>query len=321
MNPRLILAAFLVSMLTVGWIGACVMWRAAEVGELVQTLEPKTFAALRVIAIGTGGPYENPERLGPSTAVGWGKHILLVDAGRGTALALRKAQIPVSQPELVLLTNLLPHNTLGLDDLHFTGWLEGRQTPLRVIGPAGTAEFVAGIQAAYRAGRAAQEQALALPVEGGEFEVEEVGGGWSQEIDGLRLSAADLPGGPTPAIAWKLEHGGRSVVVSGTGWGDDALVSFASGANMLIHEAVYIPPPEDMEDAGVIADPERLRMEAALHTSILDVGKLATRAGVDALMLVRMRPPPFFDLQVTGIVGRDYDGEILIPADGDEFSP
>ncbi len=67
MNPRLILAAFLVAMLTIGWIGSCVMWRAAEVGELVQPLKPRRFETLSVIAIGTGGPYENPERLGRVT--------------------------------------------------------------------------------------------------------------------------------------------------------------------------------------------------------------------------------------------------------------
>lgn len=308
-------------MLTVGWIGACVMWRAAEVGELVQPLETRHFKELTVIAIGTGGPYENPERLGPSTAVGWADHLLLVDAGRGTAEALRKAQIAVAQPELVLLTNLLPHNTLGLDDLLFTGWLESRTTPLRLIGPPGTAEFAEGILAAYRAGSAAQQAGLALPPAGGELDVLEVEGGWSDELDGLRITAGDLPGGPLPALAWKIEHSGQTVVISGTGWADDALIAFASGANMLIHEAVYIPPPDDLEDAGVLADPERLRMEAALHTSILTVGSLATRAKVDTLVLVRMRPPPFFELQVTGIVGSDFEGEILVPEDGTELIP
>jgi ribonuclease BN (tRNA processing enzyme) len=321
MNPRFILAGFLIVMLAIGWVGACVMWRAAEVGELVQTLEPRRFESLRIITNGTGGPYENPERLGPSTAVGWGSHVLLVDAGRGTAEALRKAQIPVAQPEIVLLTNLLPHNTLGLDDLVFTGWLEDRPTSVRVIGPPGTAAFVAGLQDAYGTGRQALESGLALPAEGGLLKVSEVTGGWSHELDGLRISAAELPGGPTPALAWKLEGSDRTVVVSGTGWGADALVSFASGADVLVHEAVYIPPPEDIEDAGVIADPERLRREATFHTSILEVGALAARAKVATLVLVRMRPPPFFPLQVTSLVGQDFDGEIAVPDDGDEFSP
>ena len=51
------------------------------------------------------------------------------------------------------------------------------------------------------------------------------------------------------------------------------------------------------------------------------VGGLAARAGVDQLVLVRLRPPPVYDLQVTQIVGEDYEGKIVIPEDGDEITP
>ena len=92
-------------------------------------------------------------------------------------------------------------------------------------------------------------------------------------------------------------------------------------------DEIWFPPyedsdvAEDVEDAGVLADPERLRREATLHTSILEVGALAARAKVATLVLVRMRPPPFFPLQVTSLVGQDFDGEIAVPDDGAEFTP
>ena len=38
-------------------------------------------------------------------------------------------------------------------------------------------------------------------------------------------------------------------------------------------------------------------------------------------MLVRLRPPPFFDLQVRSLVGNDFEGEILVPKDGDVVYP
>ena len=68
-------------------------------------------------ALGTGGGYENPDRRGPALALGLGADVVLVDAGRGVAEGLRAAQIPVAQPRLVVLTSLLPENTVGLDDL------------------------------------------------------------------------------------------------------------------------------------------------------------------------------------------------------------
>ena len=114
---------------------------------------------------------------------------------------------------------------------------------------------------------------------------------------------------------------GKSIVVGGTGWGTSILVELAQDADVLVHEAVYVPPPEDIEAAGVIADPDRLRNEAALHTSILEVGDLAEQARVGTLVLTRMRPPPFYDIQVSGVVRQSFGGRIVIPEDGDELTP
>ena len=135
------------------------------------------------------------------------------------------------------------------------------------------------------------------------------------------MRAASLAGGPTPAVAYRFEAGRRSAVVSGTGWGAPDLEELARGADALVHEAVYIPAPEELEDAGVIADPDRLRREAEIHTALLEVGGLAARAGVRSLVLVRLRPPPFFEIQVTNIVSKSFGGRIWVPEDGDEIEP
>ena len=91
---------------------------------------------------------------------------------------------------------------------------------------------------------------------------------------------------------------------------------------MLVHEAAYLPTVAELEGTGgEVPNPERIEAEARLHTSILDVGKLATDAQVDRLVLVRLRPPPFFKLQVRSIVGTDFEGEIIVPDDGDLVFP
>ncbi|MFP6662259.1 MAG: hypothetical protein VCB78_12465 [Myxococcota bacterium] len=321
MSARLALFGFLAGMLVVGWGGACVMLRAATVGENVMPLEAQSFAPLEVITVGTGSAYENPERLGPATGIGSGEQLVLVDAGRGVAEALRYAGIPVWQPTTVFITNLLPINTTGLDDLLLSGWLVGRSEPLRLVGPPGTQEFATALQAAHRRGAAGLGDALALPSEGVRIEAFDVSGGYSETLGDLHISAGELSGGPLSALAWRFEVGEDSVVVSGTGWGPDDLVRFASGVDILVHEAVYVPPPEDIESAGIVADPERLRREAALHTSILDVGDLARRAGVHTLVVTRMRPPPFFDIQVEMIIDDAFSGRLEVAADGDRYTP
>jgi len=72
---------------------------------------------------------------------------------------------------------------------------------------------------------------------------------------------------------------------------------------------------------GIDEDPELLRRDAALHTSIESVGDIARRADADTLVLVRLRPPPVFDIQITTHVDDRYDGRIVIASDGDEITP
>lgn len=321
MNTRLLLIFGMFAVLMIAWIAALVIWRAAELGEQIAPLEVRTFESLTLVTAGTGSDRENPARLGPVTAVAWDDTVILVDAGRGVAEALRRARIPVSQPDRVLLTNLLPQNTVGLDDLLATGWLQDREGPLTVIGPAGSRDLVTHLLAAQRSGLDALGRALPLPSEGRRIDVLEVDDGYVEEIDGVTLRAGALRGGPLPALAWRFERGRRSIVVAGTGWGTEDLIAFAGGADLLVHEAVYVPPNEAIEDAGVLVDPERLDADRALHTSIETIGELATRAGVNGLVLTRLRPPPFFDAQFRSIVAETYTGEIYVPSDGDEIEP
>jgi ribonuclease Z len=321
MTFRLFAFALAAVVLCVGWAASCVIWRAAEVNELVGPVEQRQYGGLTIVAVGTGSPYENPERRGPATGIAWKDTVSLVDVGRGVAEGLRLSRIPVSQPSRVFLTSLMPENVMGLDDLLFTGWRQDRNQPVQIFGPPGTRDFVASLLAAYGASKDALGDALALPTDAMQLDVTEVREGELVEWDGLSARAAAIEGGPLPALLWRFEAGGRSVVVSGVGWADERLVSFAQGADALVHEAVYVPPPEDVEAAGVIADPERLRRESLIHTSLLDVGVLAAKADVGTLILMRMRPPPFYDIQVTSHVAETFPGRVLIPEDGDEITP
>ncbi len=303
------------------WALTCAAWRAERVMAGVAPLDPREFPRLTVVTLGTGGAYENPDRRGPCTAIALGGRVVLVDAGRGVAEALRASSIPVAQPDTVFLTSLLAENTVGLDDLLLTGWLRGREHPLRVVGPKGTGALTAALVASHRAGIEARAAALGLPEAAARFEVFEVAGGWSGDAGELGVRAGALPGGPLAALAWRFESGARSVVVAGTGWAPDPLIAFAREADVLVHEAAFVPTPELAEEIGLTVEPERLRREAALHTSIDDVGELAARAGVKTLVLVRLRPPPVYDLQITGLVDDHFAGRIVIADDGDEITP
>jgi ribonuclease BN (tRNA processing enzyme) len=322
MDGKLIFLGLVLGILVLAWAGAGVLWHAAEMAEIVAPLDPYEVEELSVVTVGTGNEYENPNRHGPTTAIVLGRTVVLVDVGRGIAEGLRSAKIPLNQPTLIVLTNVLPLNTLGLDDLLMTGWLVPREEKMRIIGPVGTRKLVESLEAAHAMGRDALGSSLGLNPAGGRIEVTEVSNGYQEEIGRLTIEARSLPGGPLPTLAWRFSDGKSRIVVSGSGWGADVLESFAGGADVLVHEAAYLPTVAELEGTGAeVPYPERLELEAKFHTSIHEVGKLATKAQIDRLVLVRLRPPPFFDLQVRSLVANDYDGEIVVANDGDTVFP
>jgi len=318
---RLVALLAVVAVAVASWALTCVAWRADRVMAGVRPLEPRAFGGLTLVTVGTGGTAENRDRLGPATAVALGERIALVDAGRGVAEALRAAGIPVAQPDAVYLTSLLPENTVGLDDLLLTGWQDGRSAPLRIVGPPGTRALAAALEAAHAAAIAAGAESLALPPAGARIEAIEIGEGYVESRDALAVRAGAMPGGPLPAFAWRFEAEGRSAVVAGMGWAPDALALFARGAGALVHEAAWIPTPEVAEQAGLDVSPEQLARDAHLHTRLEAVGSLAERAGVRTLVLVRLRPPPVYALQVSNVVDDAFAGRIVVADDGEEIRP
>jgi ribonuclease BN (tRNA processing enzyme) len=318
---RLFSLFFVAAVAAAGWALTCGAWQLEQQVDRVGPLDPRSFARLTVITAGTGGVYENPDRRGPVTAVGIGEQIVLVDAGRAAADALRLSLIPVAQPDTIYLTSLLPENTVGLDDLLILSWIGGRDEPLRVVGPTGTRALTEALVAAHRRGIEARAGGLGIRSAEPRFDVVEIGDGWSEQVGELSVRVVALPGGPIEALAYRFEGRDRSAVISGTGWAAAELIEFARGANLLTHEAVYVPTPELAEQVGFEADPARLRREADEHTAIDAVGALARASGVDTLVLVRLRPPPVYDLQITGVVNDEFDGRIVIASDGDEITP
>ncbi len=320
--PFRIAALFVVAAVAaMAWVLTCGAWRLEEEVDRVGPLETRNFARLTVITVGTGERHENPARRGPATAIGFGDRIVLVDAGRALAGALRLARIPAAQPDTVYLTSLLPENVVGLDDFLLISWINGREAPVRVVGPRGTGALADALIAAHRSGIEARAGGMGIRSTVPQLEIVEISDGWSEQLGDLQVRAGALPGGPIDAFAYRFEARGRSAVVAGTGWAEAALIEFARGANLLVHEAVYIPTPEVAKQMEFDEDPELLLRAAREHTAIDAVGALAQQAGVETLVLVRMRPPPVYALQITSVVNDTFDGRIAIAEDGDEFTP
>ena len=303
------------------WILTCAAWQYDRVAEGVRPLDPRDFDRLTLVTLGTAGMAEDHNRRGTSVAAGLDDEVVLIDAGRGLAEGLRAAAIPVDQPDTLLITALVPENVVGLDAWIAAAWLAGRREPIRVIGPPGTAAVANAAREVVAAGVTARSEALHGEAASPRVEVQEVGAAWQGEAGGLVLEGTPRSGGPVPALAWKVRGGERTAVVGSFGWDLEALEQIARGANLLIHDAARIPTAEEVLELGLELDSDLLEREAAHLTEYPEVGNLARRAEVPVLVLVRLRPPPVLDLQVTTEISDFYDGRVVVAEDGDEFTP
>jgi ribonuclease Z len=235
--------------------------------SLVIWLSPFSAVAqgLTVTLLGTGSPEPSTVRAGPATLVEAGGQRLVFDVGRGTAERLGQLAIPLGQISHIFLTHLHSDHVVGLPDVWLSGWQRARfgqrRSPLLVTGPSGTAAMTAAIREAYvedlrqrtAAGRLADSMtALA----GHDAQV-----GVVYDRGGVKVIAFAVDHGspPLPAFGYRIEFGGRSVVISGDTRPSENLIRFAKGTDLLVHEVMAASP-----DA---AGGERVRELLSSHTS------------------------------------------------------
>jgi ribonuclease Z len=228
---------------------------------------------IRVTLLGTGDPRPIIDRFGPSILVEAGSEKLLIDAGRGAAQ--RFAQTGSSFGDLtgVFLTHLHSDHVVGLPDVWLTGWLMSRRpAPLEVWGPAGTADMAAHLEAAYRFDRDIRARDDSAPAGGGRLLAHDVGEGVVLDRNGIKVTAFEVDHSPVrPALGYRVDFGGRAVVLSGDTRHSPNLIRFARAADLLIHEVAAASDSD-------LAHSERLRAVVGHHTTPQQAGDVFRRA-------------------------------------------
>ena len=230
----------------------------------------------RVTLLGTGVPTPRPDRFGPSTLIEAGDQKLLIDGGRGAAIRLFQIGIPIGRIDALLLTHFHSDHTSGIPDIWLTGWLEShfgtRRRPFQVLGPTGAKALMANLEKAYAADieiRSADEK---LPREGVAVAVEEFNSdGAIYQKNGVTVIAFEVNHGDLikPAYGYRIEYGGRSVVISGDTRFNENVIKFGTGADLLIHE-VAIARPELMAESYI-------KRIMAHHTTAREAGMVFAR--------------------------------------------
>lgn len=209
---------------------------------LAQTVP--TGQDFKVTLMGTGTPGLSVERFGPSTLVQVGNQKLVFDVGRGATIRLNQVGVPLSDVTAVFVTHLHSDHVNGLSDLWLTGWLPGaggaRKTPFRIFGPLGTREMMLYLEKAHQADiriRMADEQ---LPESGIKVDATDVSAGVVYDREGVRVTVFDVDHGEAikPALGYRVDYRGRSVVMSGDTRPSTNLIKYGKGATVIIHEVM-----------------------------------------------------------------------------------
>jgi ribonuclease BN (tRNA processing enzyme) len=120
-----------------------------------------------------------------------------------------------------------------------------------------------------------------------------------------------------PSFAYRFDSADRSIVISGDTARSDNLVKLAQGADVLVHEALWVPAVDRLATRQVNPALFKKHMIDS-HTSIEDCGRVAAAAGVKTLVLSHLVPvdDPAISEQMWIDAARPYfKGEIIVGRD------
>ena len=271
-----------------------------------------------VQVLGSGGPELQDKRASSSYLV-WqdGKARVLIDAGGGSALRFGESGAQMSQLDVILFTHFHIDHSGDFPALVKSSWFEDRKRSLPVYGPPGNdfmpsaTEFVSDFFGEKR-GAFRYLSELFVPGEQGSYKIQPhnvIAGSTPVAVlrGGLAVSAVRVLHGPVPALAWRVEAGGKIIVFSGDTNGEgEGLVRLAMNADLFIaHNAV----PE-----GATGIERRLHMPPSV------IGQIATDAKVKRLILShRMLRTLGKEDQTQSEIKKRYAGPVAFANDLDCF--
>lgn len=291
---------------------------------------------LRVFLIGSGGPFNNNERVASCIAVIAGGEFLLVDVGPGTYRNVDIMRLPIPHLSKILLTHFHSDHIGDLGEANMMSWANGRTKRLEVYGPEGVEKVVNGFIMAYEL-----DSGYRIAHHGKYIIIPEAGKPISKTIkfsdqservlcfktNGLKVYAFQVDHSPVkPAVGYRIEYRGNVVVITGDTKKTDTLAEHCKDADILFSEAISYEMLNNMikglKRINLTRPIKILKDIQDYHMEPVVAARIAKEAGAKKLVYVHITPPltnkPSEELYLKG-VSEKFGGEVILGRDRMRF--
>jgi ribonuclease BN (tRNA processing enzyme) len=288
---------------------------AAPAAFAQSPAKPRT----KIVFLGTkGGPRVDVGPSNPANLVVVNDTPFVIDCGMGVSRQLASAGVPLASVRYIFISHHHSDHNLEYGNLVYNAWAAGLSTPIHSFGPK-------GLEAMTRTYWELNKFDV-------ETRIEDEGRPDPRKLliakdiaeEGIVLQTADVKvtafRTPHPPImdnfAYKSETPDGVIVFSSDTAYNPKLAEFAKGADVLVHEALYVPWVDRLV-ARVKNGATLKKHLLESHTAVEDVGKIAAASGVKVLVLSHLVPG---DLDVTDDtwtegVKRNFSGKIVVARD------
>jgi ribonuclease BN (tRNA processing enzyme) len=274
----------------------------------------------RLILLGTGGG-ASPKKLrsAPAQAILVDDRAYLVDCGDGVARQMVLAGVPVSRLRAIFITHQHSDHNADYGNLLVLGWGAGLKPTVEAYGPPPLARMTTLVGEMNRYDIETRIADEGLPPFAGLVRAHEITKGGRVMQDGrVKVTAALVDHPPVrPAFAYRFDTPDRSIVISGDTAPSPSLIALAKGADVLVHEVLYL----SALDRLVKGNPHSTRLRAHLlasHTPTAEAGRIAAAAGVKTLVLSHFVPgddPSITDEMWAKDARAYFKGEVVVGRD------
>ena len=228
------------------------------------------------------------------------EHFYLIDSGAGSTDNISRLNLPMSKLGGLLLTHFHSDHIAEIYEVNLNSWVQGRPQPLTIYGPQGVEEVTGAVNAGYRLDRIYRTEHHGeelLPPQLGVLEHKAIAQGVVLEDGDLKITAYVGEHPPIhPAVGYRFDYRGRSVVISGDSNVSDETLKIVDGADLLLHDALSLPTVSSLSKAlGAAGQSRQSKIVSDVmdyHASAVSLIELGRTSNVDMVAFYHLVPVP-----------------------------